>query len=131
MTAADYIDSYYGRTRRRRPPFAPLEGRQAAEVCVIGGGLAGLNTALGLAQRGKRVVLLEARRIGWGASGRNGGFVGAGYALNPERLEAKVGRAAAVVLHGLTLSALALMKSRIRYFAIDCSPVDGVVVANW
>lgn len=94
-----------------------------------------MNTALGLAQRGRRVVLLEARRIGWGASGRNGGFVGPGYALGASSLEGKVGRDATVELHGLTLLAMDLMRQRIRDFAkdfaVDCAQVDGLLEAAW
>jgi gamma-glutamylputrescine oxidase len=54
-------------------PYPALNGDLVADVCVIGGGFTGVNTAIELAQRGLSVVLLEARRIGWGASGRNGG----------------------------------------------------------
>ena len=128
---AGYIDSYYSRTREERPPLPPLEGEVEAEVCVIGGGLAGLNTALGLAERGRQVVLLEARRIGWGASGRNGGFVTPGFALGAQDLEKRVGRADATALHGLTKEAMDLIRARIRGFAIDCGPVEGVVRASW
>ena len=131
MAPADYIDSYYARTRVAAAAHAPLRGAQETEVCVIGGGLAGLNTALGLAQRGRRVTLLEARRIGWGASGRNGGFVSPGYALSAEALDAKLGRADGRALHRLTVAAMDLIRARIADFAIDCQPVMGVVRASW
>ena len=77
--AATYIDSYYARTAKAGEIRPSLDGVIEAEVCVVGGGLAGLSTALGLAERGASVVLLEAHRIAWGASGRNGGFVAAGF----------------------------------------------------
>ena len=57
----------------RRGP--PLQGSTRADVCVVGGGIAGCSAALALAERGYRVVLLEAQRLGWGASGRSGGQV--------------------------------------------------------
>src|SRR5205085_10397488 len=76
----DYIDSYYRRSLRDPGPSPRLEGRTEAEVCVVGGGLAGVTAAHALSRMGKDVVLLEGERIGWGASGRNGGFVSPGYA---------------------------------------------------
>ncbi|MGO1118377.1 NAD(P)/FAD-dependent oxidoreductase [Rhodovibrionaceae bacterium A322] len=75
-----HIDSYYARTRNNQAARASLTAALEADVTVIGGGLAGLTTALELLRAGKSVVLLEAREVAWGASGRNGGFVSAGYA---------------------------------------------------
>src|SRR5690606_26565494 len=70
---AEYPKSRYLASRNRETLLPILEGEEQADVCIIGGGFTGLNTAIELAQRGLSVVLLEARRIGWGASGRNGG----------------------------------------------------------
>lgn len=131
MGLPKHIDSHYSRTGHQSDGFTTLEGEVEAEVCVIGGGLAGLNTALGLAERGHQVVLLEGKRIGWGASGRNGGFVAPGFALSAEALNRKVGMAQGRELHGLTSDAMALIRARIEDFAIDCAVVDGVVVASW
>lgn len=129
---ADYIDSYYGRTLGDERRWPALVERRDCDVCVVGGGLAGLNTALGLAERGQRVVLLESRRVAWGASGRNGGFVSPGYALSTEALAAKVGVAQARALYKRTVSAMALIRRRIADHAIDCGPLqDGIVTANW
>src|SRR5262249_24441060 len=69
----------------------PLSGAVRVDVAVVGGGFAGLHTARLLAKRGLSVVLVERRRIGWGASGRNGGFVGAGYALRSGALIEQLG----------------------------------------
>lgn len=66
-------ESYYEGSVVRAPASAALAERITADVCVVGGGYAGLSAALELAARGYAVVLLEARRVGWGASGRNGG----------------------------------------------------------
>ena len=74
-----YVDSYYGRTVKAPASRPRLTHDIDCDVCIVGGGMAGLATALGLAERGKKVIVLEARRVGWGASGRNGGFVSAGY----------------------------------------------------
>ena len=79
--------SYYRATANAYPAYAPLKARSEAKVAIIGGGFAGLHAALGLAERGMRdVVLLEREQIGFGASGRNGGFVFAGYSLGEQAL---------------------------------------------
>lgn len=113
--------------------FAPLCGRHDAQVCVIGGGFAGLNTALGLVERGLRdVVVLEARQPGFGASGRNGGFVFGGFSRGEERLLADLGPARAKALYRGTLDAVALIRERARRDRIDCDLVEGGVIwANW
>ena len=71
----EHARSYYAASARASTPYPLLDGDLTADVCVIGGGFTGVNTAIELAQRGLSVILLEARRIGWGASGRNGGQV--------------------------------------------------------
>lgn len=81
--------SYYEATATRAQTYPTLAQDLSADVCVIGGGYAGLASALELAERGYDVVLLEAQRIGWGASGRNGGQVIAGFGLDGESAIAK------------------------------------------
>lgn len=95
-------ETWYEATAERGPPRAPLMGEAEADVCVVGGGLAGLTSALELARRGKRVVLLEARRLAWGASGRNGGFVANGFAEGIGNVAERVGLEAAQALYGLS-----------------------------
>jgi gamma-glutamylputrescine oxidase len=127
-----YIDSYYSSTVSPGAPRASLEADIDTDVCVVGGGLAGLATALGLSERGVRVVVLEARQVGWGASGRNGGFVGSGYSLPPDRLIARVGLQHARELYKLTQDAVALVRRRIEHYEMDCGPiVDGGLNVSW
>ncbi|RDK00353.1 NAD(P)/FAD-dependent oxidoreductase [Paraburkholderia lacunae] len=116
-----------------RPEHAPLSGRRSANVCIIGGGLAGLSTALGLAERGvTEVVVLEAEQAGFGASGRNGGFVFGGYSLDCADLLKTLGPARARELYTLTTDAVDLMRRRIQRYGIDCDATDaGVILANW
>ena len=91
MADADYPTSWYAATRDSSPDRPPLSDRVAAEVAVVGGGFAGLHTARLLAMRGLSPALVERHRIGWGASGRNGGFVGAGFAARSGALIDKFG----------------------------------------
>jgi gamma-glutamylputrescine oxidase len=130
--AASYPDTWYARTARPSPPRPPLDGTVEAEVCVVGGGLAGLTTALGLLERGRKVVLLEAHRAGWGASGRNGGFVGAGFSAGMHAVIKRVGLDQARQLYRLTEDAVALVRRRIETYEIRCDAVIGPgVVKGW
>jgi gamma-glutamylputrescine oxidase len=91
MADTDYPASWYAATRDSSPDRASLSGRIEADVAVVGGGFAGLHTARLLAMRGRQVALIERRRIGWGASGRNGGFVSAGFAARSGALIDRLG----------------------------------------
>jgi gamma-glutamylputrescine oxidase len=118
-----------------RPVFSapPLEGVAEVEVCVVGGGFAGLNTALGLVERGVGpVMLLEGQQVGFGASGRNGGFVFGGFSRGEDALLRDLGPDHAAALYGLTTDAVRRIRGRIDHYGIDCEPVDGGVIwANW
>jgi gamma-glutamylputrescine oxidase len=97
-----------------------VEEDEEVDVCVVGGGLAGLATALGLAERGKKVVILESRRIAWNASGRNGGFAIPGLSVDPAEMIRQFGPSDARAIYQRTLSAAALLKDRIAKYSIDC-----------
>jgi gamma-glutamylputrescine oxidase len=125
--------SWYRASATPYAPFAALQGRCDTDVAIVGAGFAGLNTALGLAERGVRdVVLLEQGPVAFGASGRNGGFVFGGYSLGEEALVARLGAARARTLYLRTVRAVELIRARIERYAIPCAPVDaGVIWANW
>jgi gamma-glutamylputrescine oxidase len=101
-------------------PRAALQGEVRADVAVVGGGIAGCAAALHLTKRGYKVALLEARVIGFGASGRSGGQTIFGLAVSQQKLEREVGRDDAHRLFGLSVEALDLTQSLIREHAIDC-----------
>ncbi len=108
----DYIDSYYSRTLNDDHGFAALEGDITTTVCVIGGGMAGVATAHSFVEKGAKPVLLEANRVGWGASGRNGGFVSSGYSKGARDIVRMVGESHARELYKLTNEALDTINCR-------------------
>ena len=131
MPSEGYVDSFYARTLRERRAHPPLEGDLDVETLVIGGGLAGCATALDLAEHGHKVALVEARRIGWGASGRNGGFVSDGFPGGYPALVERVGVERARELHKLARMGNLLLRERIERYGIDCGPVqDGALRCN-
>ncbi len=103
-----------------QPIRAPLKGALTADVVVLGGGIAGCSTALHLAQRGYRVVVLEARFVGYGASGRSGGQTIFGLAASQQSIVSQVGRDNARRLFAMSVEALDLTQSLIREHRIDC-----------
>ena len=126
-----YPASWYAATATPLAPFAPLLGARRADVCIIGGGYTGLSAALHLAQRGLDVVVLETHRVGFGASGRNGGQVGSGQRLEQDVLEARFGAAKAHQLWDLGQEAKALLRGLIDTHQIDAAWKPGVVHACW
>lgn len=133
LTANDtpgvHANSYYAATANRQTDFPQLKGDVACDVCVIGGGYTGLSAALHLSARGYDVVLLEANRVGWGASGRNGGQVGPGQRVGQESLERRHGKAHARALWDLSLDSMNLLRSLIHDYQIDCDFTPGLVEA--
>ena len=121
-----YPDSWYAATADIPPPAAPLRGAARADVCVVGGGYTGLSCALHLAEAGLSVILLEAQRIGFGASGRNGGQLGSGQRQDQQALEKMVGPDDARHLWALGEEAKALVRDLIARHGIDCHLKDGV-----
>ncbi|BAL95962.1 NAD(P)/FAD-dependent oxidoreductase [Rubrivivax gelatinosus] len=118
-------DSYYAATAVRSPGHAPLAGTTSCDVAVVGGGLAGLSAALELRQRGFDVVLLEARELAWGGSGRNGGQAIHGLACDQATIEAQLGLDEAKRVWAMSIEALDLIRERIARHGIDCEWRDG------
>jgi gamma-glutamylputrescine oxidase len=115
-----HIDSYYAASAHPAPERPPLAGDIEADACIVGGGIAGCATALFLAERGYKVVLLEGRRIAFGASGRSGGQAIVGYACSQDKLVAQVGRDDARKMFDISVEALDLIKALVAKHDIDC-----------
>ena len=102
-----------------------MRGPTEADVCVVGGGFAGLNTALGLAERGVGdVVLLDAETIGFGASGRKGGFVLGGFSRGEDALLHDLGNERARALYAGTTQAVECIRTRIDRYGIECERME-------
>lgn len=122
-----YPPSWYAASTPALAPFDSLKGEVKADVCVIGAGYTGLSAALHLAKAGRRVVVLEAHRVGFGASGRNGGQLGSGQRLEQDALQKMVGMGPAKTLWDLGQDAKALVKTLIHEHQIDCHLKPGIV----
>lgn len=118
-------DSYYQASRRYTIKAAQLRGSHKADVVVIGGGITGVSTALQLAEKGVDVAVLESRDFGWGASGRSGGQIIAGYSADQQALEKLLGLDTARALWDHSVAALAWTRRRIERHRIECDLVRG------
>ena len=127
--AGEYPASWYADAATPLPAFPAARGALTCDVCVIGGGFTGLSAALHLAERGYDVILLEAQRVGFGASGRNGGQVGTGQRLDQDALEEMVGHTTARALWDMSLESVALTRELAQKHAPDAGFAPGIIHA--
>ncbi|HEY5101408.1 MAG TPA: FAD-binding oxidoreductase [Steroidobacteraceae bacterium] len=125
-----HAPSYYAATVTHGIDTPPLEGAHLCDVCIIGGGFTGCAAALHLARRGLTVKLLEQSRLGWGASGRNGGQAHVGLRRDQTWLEGKLGVAHARKLWDLALEARTHLDSLIADYGIECDYRSGLLHAD-
>lgn len=119
LAPAEHVRSWYAATVRPELRCPHLEGSQRADVAIVGGGFTGVSAALFLAERGVDVALVEANRIGWGASGRNGGQLIDGF-VAPGKLAARFGPEAETMAHEMGIECRDIVVDRIERYAIDC-----------
>lgn len=124
-------ESWYAATAELGPERAPLRGQIDVDVCIIGAGFTGLMAALELAEAGMNVVVLDAHRAGWGASGRNGGQVGSGYNKDQRWIASKLGAGPASALWELTEEAKATLRARLAAHAPEARYRPGVAHGSY
>ncbi|WP_295464645.1 FAD-binding oxidoreductase [uncultured Pseudomonas sp.] len=129
MSNTGYPASYYAASAHLGPDRPSLQGSLSTDVCVIGGGYTGLSTALHLREKGYDVVLLEAQRIGFGASGRNGGQIVNSYSRDLDTVEKSVDASAAQLLGRMAFEGGAIIRERVQRYGIDCDLKDGGIFA--
>lgn len=122
-----HVDSYYAATIKQPSRYHALSDKITCQTCVVGGGYAGLTTARELARSGHEVVLLEAECVGWGASGRNGGFVSAGFANSMESIAHKVGWEHARELYQLSAVGRDYIRDTVQELDLD----DVILGKGW
>jgi len=126
MNPQSHIGSYYAATANETTAFAPLRGKQSADVCVIGAGFTGISTALHLAERGYNVHVVEAHKVGWGASGRNGGQMIGGIA-GEKHIAKHHGRDIEELFGELRWAGHDIIRERVETYNIDCDLKYGYV----
>ncbi len=135
LTANDrpgvHAPSWYADSAGEQPARSPVNDDGTADVCVVGAGYAGLSVALRLVENGLSVKVLEANRVGWGASGRNGGQLGVGPRADIEAYERAVGPDDARKVWEIAFSANELCRELIARHGIDCDLRDGYVDCCW
>jgi glycine/D-amino acid oxidase-like deaminating enzyme len=126
LDTANHANSYYAATRRERIDYPVLAGELRADVVVVGAGFTGVSAAISLAERGYEVVLIEANRVGWGASGRNGGQLIDGF-VDVHKIESRLGIGAANLAYRMGLECRDLVLERIDRYGIECDLKFGFV----
>jgi gamma-glutamylputrescine oxidase len=127
--ARAHPDSYYAASAHAAPARPPLQGEAEVEVCIVGAGFTGLSAGLELAERGHRVVVLEGAKVGWGASGRNGGQIVNGLNAGLDAVEARYGRATAAFVGSVAQEGGRIIRERVARHGIACDLKDGNVFA--
>lgn len=129
MQQTTHIQSYYAATARNQDSYPALNNPINADVCIIGGGFTGVNAGLELAQRGVNVVLLEAVKIGFGASGRNGGQIVNGYSRPLDVIAARYGKQAGRAIGAMAREGGDIIRARVAQYNIQCDLKPGGIIA--
>lgn len=120
-----HTTSWYAASANDKTVRPTLEGEMHADICIIGAGFTGMSAALELAEKGFSVIVLEGTRIGFGASGRNGGQIVNGYSRDLETIAGRYGHEKAVKLGEMSLEGGQIIRERVAKYGIDCDLVDG------
>ena len=124
-----YAPTYYAATANPVPNRPALQGEINADICIIGAGYTGLSTGLFLAERGLKVIVLEAAKVGFGATGRNGGQIVNSFSRDIDAIERQVGHDAAKVFGQMAFEGNRIIRERISTYNIQCDLKNGGVFA--
>ncbi|MGB3540741.1 MAG: FAD-binding oxidoreductase [Mesorhizobium sp.] len=120
-----HIGSWYAASANDRHVRDTLEGALSADVCIVGAGFTGISAALELSERGYSVIVLEAERVGFGASGRNGGQIVNGYSRDLDVIEGRYGRDKTDALAAMSREGGDIIRERVAKYGIDCDLRNG------
>ncbi|MGQ7847091.1 NAD(P)/FAD-dependent oxidoreductase [Granulosicoccus sp. 3-233] len=120
-----HTDSYYAASANPAPARAELSGDHQIDVCIVGAGFSGLSTGLHLVEKGYKVAIIEGARVGWGASGRNGGQIVNGLNASLQTIEKRYGRDTSTFVAGLVQEGGEIIRERVRSYDIQCDLKDG------
>lgn len=126
---SQHAPSYYAASALPQPERPPLQGRIEADVCIVGAGYTGLSSGLHLAEAGFKVVVLEAAKVGWGASGRNGGQIVHSYSRDIDVIERNHGKAVADAMGSMAFEGARIIRERVAKYGIACDLKDGGIYA--
>jgi gamma-glutamylputrescine oxidase len=129
MPIIPHASSYYAASANDKVERPRLESSIETDVCIIGAGYTGLSSGLHLLESGMKVVILESARIGWGASGRNGGQIVNSFSRDIDSIEKVVGKEQAKLFGQMAFEGGQIIRERIKKYNIDCDLKDGGVFA--
>ena len=119
LETTEHTKSYYAATTNVRTNYPRLEGEHSCDIAVVGAGFTGVSTALALTERGYDVAIVEANRVGWGASGRNGGQLIDGM-VDSDKIEKRLGKKAADLAYQMGVDCRDIVVANIEKYSIDC-----------
>lgn len=121
---ANHTTSYYAASANPAPDRPALQGAHEIDICIIGAGYSGLSTGLHLVEKGYKVAILEGARVGWGASGRNGGQIVNGLNASLQTIRKRYGQDTATFVAGLVQEGGEIIRERIKTYDIQCDLKD-------
>jgi gamma-glutamylputrescine oxidase len=124
-----HAPSYYAASANPSPERPPLQGSVEADVCIVGAGYTGLSSGIALAEAGYKVVVVEQARVGWGASGRNGGQIVHSFSRDIDVIESSYGRKVAEPLGAMLFEGARVLRERVSKYNISCDLKDGGIYA--
>jgi gamma-glutamylputrescine oxidase len=129
MSSPNHANSYYAASANDKAIRPQLTGEQRCDVCVVGAGFTGISTALSLAEKGKRVIVVEGSRIGFGASGRNGGQIVNSFNRDIDYIFKSYGEDIGQKMAKMAFAGSELIRHRIKKYNIDCDLKHGNLFA--